>query len=227
MKNCNIFFKNCLCCITSCFKNKKCLKKTGILFSIILLAILIFFGYKYFQASQDREAGILYCELTERYQSALVVRSKVALEEIALDCHKAMNKYSISSFKPYFNMCRICSLLLINNNIEDICDLEKSLNDISKSSEFYKIGMITIAILLINQKNDSNSIEKGKNLFKKMTVDPKDSCADAALFYHGLYELNAGNRSEAGIIWSELFFNPLYSQSPFKELAEKAANWEL
>jgi hypothetical protein len=200
------------------------------LFKVSLLLLLIagtYTGFLFFKRSQDCEAVIVYCELVERYQGAVNRNSKVALSEISADCDKAMSKYWLSSFKPYFNLCKSCSLALSENKTEAIAELQKTINSLPKHSEFYRISLISLGLLMINQKDNEKLIEQGKKILHDVSESPRDSFSDIAIFYNGLYEFKRGNKQAAGKIWHDLLFNPLYSESPFREITKKALNWEI
>jgi hypothetical protein len=80
--------------------------------------------------------------------------------------------------------------------------------------------------MMIDKSNNDVIVNKGKRIFDELIKNSKESFADTAIFYHGLYEFKKGNQKEAGLIWKDLLYNPLYSESPFKKMVNDALNWE-
>jgi hypothetical protein len=207
------------------------IKKKEFLFFVLKICLVFvfftatYFSYIFFKNSHDVQASLVYCEIIERYQKAVEKKSPTVLTEIIEDCEIAAKKYWLSSFKYFFGLCRCCSLALLNDE-KAIEEMSLIVEKLPRNTELYRISLVSLALMMIDKSNNDVIVNKGKRIFDELIKNSKESFADTAIFYHGLYEFKKGNQKEAGLIWKDLLYNPLYSESPFKKMVNDALNWE-
>lgn len=190
--------------------------------AIVLVAAIIFWGYRSYHARQEGSAQIDFAHALESYQAALR-GGAISWSQLEILLQSGYAQHKNSAFAPYFLLYESEAQLKQNKMPEAAATLEKVVSLLSKDSPLltlYKTKLALIEMDLPEASRQQAALEQ----LRALAYDKENKFNDYALYYLGLFIENQGQKEEAQKIWKELVESQRneqrLAQSPWVMLAK-------
>lgn len=190
--------------------------------AIVVVAAVIFWGYRSYNARQEGSAQIDFAHALESYQAALG-GGAISWAQLEILLHTGYEQHKRSTFAPYFLVYESEAQLKQNKSSEAAATLEKVVSllpQTSPLSTLYKTKLALIEMDLPEAARQQSALEK----LRVLAYDKENKFNDYALYYLGLFTESKGNQEEAQKIWKELVESQRneqrLAQSPWVMLAK-------
>lgn len=194
-------------------------------FISIILSIFcyfIFLSYSFVEQKHNNEAFTVLFDLQERYKSALTSTSMVPMEELHNDIIESKKKLKFfCTLNKEFTLLEAIVLIHLHKLDEALLIINSYIPKKQSNNEIYFLYQILQAYILATNK-DINKKQEGLYLLKEYSKNAKYK--DVALFYYGYLLRKTASLKEADEIWAILQNDPVFNNSPYKKLIEKARN---